>query len=141
MMDNPPAGGDRPISQQETNLLDLLAEFIGLSDDTDSAGRIMILGSDGRFIGDASLSARDIEIATKAVAAARAFTEAAKGIEFPADADLDPVLEQDFEEHCIGLDPEFLMDLAAEDPNSAVAAFDQLSERASFEQIMREDGE
>lgn len=118
---------DREFTPQEAALFDLLTELVGLSDDTENAGRIMVLGPNGQFIGDAVLSARDVEIATKAIAAARAFTDATKGIAFPADATLDPVLEQDFEEHCVGLDPEFLMDLAAEDPNSAVAAFDEIT--------------
>lgn len=118
---------EREFTPQEAALFDLLTEIVSLSDDTENAGRIMVLGPDGKFIGDAALSARDIQIATKALAAARAFTEAAKGIEFPADADLDPVLEQDFEEYCVGLDPDFLMGMAAEDPNSAVAAFDEIT--------------
>lgn len=118
---------DREFTPQEAALFDMLTELVGLSDDTENAGRIMFLGPNGQFVGDAVLSARDIAIATKALAAARAFTEATKGIEFPADATLDPVLEQDFEQHCVGLDPEFLMDLASEDPNSAVAAFDEIT--------------
>ncbi|WP_330328205.1 hypothetical protein [Streptomyces pseudovenezuelae] len=118
---------EREFTPQEAALFDLLTEIVGLSDDTENAGRIMVLGPDGKFIGDASLSARDIQIAAKALAAARAFTEATKDIEVPAETVLDPVLEQDFEEHCIGLDPEFLMDLASEDPNSAVAAFDEIT--------------
>jgi len=118
---------EREFTPQEAALFDMLTEIVGLSDDTENAGRIMVLGPDGKFIGDAALSPRDILIATKALAAARAFTEAAKGIAFPADATLDPVLEQDFEEYCLGLDPDFLMDMAAEDPNSAVAAFDEIT--------------
>jgi len=118
---------EREFTPQEAALFDMLTEIVGLSDDTENAGRIMVLGPDGKFIGDAVLSARDITIATKALAAARAFTEAAKGIEFPADATLDPVLEQDLEEHCIGLDTDFLMGMAAEDPNGAVAAFDEIT--------------
>jgi hypothetical protein len=132
---------EREFTPQEAALFDLLTEIVSLSDDTENAGRIMILGPDGKFIGDAGLSTRDIQIATKALAAARAFTEATEGIEFPAEPALDPVLEQDFEEHCVGLDPEFLMDLAAQDPSSAVAAFDQISAYASYEEIMRENGE
>lgn len=118
---------EREFTPQEAALFDMLTEIVSLSDDTENAGRIMVLGADGQFIGDAVLSARDITIATKALAAARAFTEAAQGIEFPADAALDPVLEQDLEEHCIGLDTDFLMDLATQDPNSAVAAFDEIT--------------
>lgn len=118
---------EREFTPQEAALFDLLTEIVGLSEDTENAGRIMVLGPDGKFIGDAALSARDIQIATKALAAAKAFTEATKGIEFPADASLDPVLEQDFEQYCIGLDPDFLMDMASQDPNSAVAAFDEIT--------------
>jgi hypothetical protein len=41
--------------------------------------------------------------------------------------DIDPLLEQDLEEHCIGLDTDFLMSMAAQDPHRAVAAFDEIT--------------
>jgi hypothetical protein len=126
-MENPMPGDDRPTTHPNTLILDLLNAFLGLSGDTDNACRLMLLGPTGTFVADASLSTRDMQIAVKALAAAKALTEATRGLNVPGDADLDPVLEQDFEEYCIGLDPEFLMDLAAEDPNSAVAAFDEIT--------------
>jgi len=125
-MEQPMPGDDRPINEQSL-ILDLLNAFLGLSDDTENACRLMLLGPTGQFIGDASLATRDVHIAIKALNAARALIEATRGLDLPGDAELDPVLEAEFEEHCIGLDPEFLMDLAAEDPNSAVAAFDEIT--------------
>jgi hypothetical protein len=126
-MTNPMPGDDRPTTDPNALILDLLSAFLGLSDDTDNACRLMLLGPTGAFVGDASLSTRDMQIAIKALAAAKALTEATRELALPGDADLDPVLEQDFEEHCIGLDADFLMDLAAQDPNSAVAAFDEIT--------------
>ncbi|WP_329474271.1 hypothetical protein OIE75_40880 (plasmid) [Streptomyces sp. NBC_01723] len=129
---------DEP-NENDLRLMAFMEQLLGLSDDTDTAGRIILLGPTGEFAGEASLSARDLEIATKALAAARAFTEATKDIELPADAVLDPVVEQDFEEYCIGLDTDYLMDLAAHDPRKAVHAFDLVTEPAPKEQILRED--
>lgn len=54
---------------------------------------------------------------------------------------VDPALVEELEQHCLGMDADFLMELAAQDPNSAVAAFDEIFEFASYEQIMREDGD
>lgn len=126
-MTSPVPGDDRPANQPQPLLLDFLAAILGLSNDTDNAGRIMVLGPTGAFVGDATLSTRDLQIAIKALNAAKALTEATRGLNLPGDAPLDPVLEADLEEHCIGLDTEFLMDLAAQDPNSAVAAFDEIT--------------
>ncbi|MFJ7023281.1 hypothetical protein ACIQUW_33460 [Streptomyces sp. NPDC101117] len=56
------------------------------------------------------------------------------------DVTVDPVLVDELEQHCLGMDADFLMDIAAQDPNSAVAAFDEIFEYASQDQIMREDG-
>ncbi|WP_030188113.1 hypothetical protein [Streptomyces violaceorubidus] len=119
-------------NENDLRLLAFMEQILNLSDDTNTAGRIILLGPTGEVAADASLSARDLEIATKALAAARAFTEATKGLDFPADAALDPVLEQDLEEHCIGLDTDFLMQLAAEDPRRAVAAFDEITEEGEL---------
>jgi hypothetical protein len=140
-MENQFPSDDRPANESQPLILDLLSAFLGLSGDTDNAGRIMLLGPTGAFVGDASLSARDMQIAVKALQAASALIEATHGLDLPGDAPLDPALENELEEHCIGLDAEFLMEMAAEDPTKAVAAFDQLAECTSYEQIMREDGE
>lgn len=110
---------DREYTPEEAALLDLLKELAGLSSDTDNDGRILILGPDGRFVGDVALSLWDIVTATKALAAAKAFTD--------AQPDLDPVVEQDLEEQFIGLDAEYLMDLAAQDPAKAIAEFDEIT--------------
>lgn len=126
-MQNPTPGDDRPTNQPQPLILDLLNAFLGLSEDEQNAGRLMLLGPTGAFVGDASLSIRDMEIAIKALTAAKALTEATRGMSLPDAAELDPRLEADLEEHCIGLDTEFLMDLAREDPNSAVAAFDEIT--------------
>ncbi|MEU1134129.1 hypothetical protein ABZ383_30450 [Streptomyces sp. NPDC005900] len=133
MMQNPMPGDDRPTTDPQALILDLLAAFLGLSDDTDNACRLMLLGPTGAFVADASLSTRDTQIAIKALTAAKALTEATRGLNLPDDAALHPVLEQDFEEYCLGLDPDFLMDLAAQDPNSAVAAFDEITGRTDGE--------
>ena len=141
-MQNPMPGDDRPTDDLPNPLLvDLLAAFLGLSDDTENAGHILILGPTGKFIGDMQLSPKDVQIATQALTAARALTEATKGMNLPGDTPIDPALENELEEHCIGLDADHLMDLAAQDPNSAVAAFDEIVRYADYEQIMREDGE
>lgn len=127
MIENPVPGGDRPSDTPNLPLIDLLAAFLELSDDTENAGRLMLLSPTGQFVGDASLSGRDIQIAIKALAAAKAFTDATRDIHIPGEAPVDARLEADLEEHCIGLDADYLMQLAAQDPNSAVAAFDEIT--------------
>jgi hypothetical protein len=132
-MENPTPGDDRPTNEAQPLLTDLLAAFLNLSNDTENAGRLMILSSTGAFVGDASLSTRDMQIAIKALAAAQALIEATREIDVPGDTPLDPKLEADLEEHCIGLDASFLMEMAAEDPNSAVAAFDEITQQSDGE--------
>jgi hypothetical protein len=58
---------DRGFSNDELRLYELLQQFFALSDDPTVAGRIIVLGSDGNIVGDASLSATDIEAATDAL--------------------------------------------------------------------------
>jgi len=125
-MEQPMPGDDRPTEAQAL-ILDLLNAFLGLSADTENAGRLMLLGPTGQFVGDASLSTRDMEIAIKALAAAKAFTDATADIQLPDGTTLDPGLENELEEHCIGLDVDYLMGLAAQDRNRAVAAFDEIT--------------
>lgn len=127
MIENPTPGEDRPSDTPNLPLIDLLNAFLGLSDDTENAGRLMLLSATGQFVGDASLSSRDIQIAIKALAAAKAFTDATRDIAIPGDAPVDAKLEADLEEHCLGLDADFLMEMAAQDPNKAVAAFDEIA--------------
>jgi hypothetical protein len=126
-MPNPVPGDDRPTNQPNPLILDLLAAFLGLSGDTDNAGRIMLLGPNGQFVGDATLSKRDMEIATKALAAAKALTEATRDLNLPGDAPVDPLLEAELEEYCIGLDTDLLVEMAEQDPAAAVAAFDEIT--------------
>jgi hypothetical protein len=54
---------DRGFSDDELRLYELLQQFLGLSDDTDVAGRIVLLGPNGAIVGDCTLSADDIEVA------------------------------------------------------------------------------
>lgn len=126
-MPNPMPGDDRPTNEPQSLLLDLLNAFLGLSDDTENAGRLMLLGPTGAFVGDASLSKRDMEIAIKALTAAKALTEATRGMNLPSDTEVDPALENELEQHCIALDVDRLMDLALQDPSSAVAEFDEIT--------------
>ncbi|MEW2267893.1 hypothetical protein [Streptomyces sp. NPDC047868] len=127
MTDNPMPGADRPSDDVNLPLVDLLSAFLELSDDTENAGRLMLLSSTGQFVGDASLSARDIQIAIKALAAAKAFTDATADITIPGETKVDAYLEADLEEHCLGLDADLLMAMAEEDPSEAVAVFDKVT--------------
>jgi hypothetical protein len=67
-MDTPSYGDEQPFSREELLLAGLLHNFLSLSDDQDCAGRITFRGPSGEFIGEAKLSARDIEDATNALA-------------------------------------------------------------------------
>lgn len=58
---------DRGFSNDELRLYELLQQFLALSDDTQVAGRIIVLGPTGQIVGDASLAARDIKDATDAL--------------------------------------------------------------------------
>lgn len=68
-MDTPSYGEEQPFSREELLLAGLLHNFLSLSDDDEHAGRITFRGPAGEFIGEAKLSARDIEDATNALAA------------------------------------------------------------------------
>ena len=67
-MDTPSYGDEQPFSHEELLLAGLLHNFLALSDDQDCAGRITLRGPSGEFIGEAKLSARDIQDATNALA-------------------------------------------------------------------------
>jgi hypothetical protein len=54
----------REFSDDELRLYELLQQFLGLSDDPTVAGRIILLGPAGNIVGDAALSAADIQAAT-----------------------------------------------------------------------------
>lgn len=126
-MQNPTPGDDRPTDYSKPIILDLLNAFLDLSGDTENACRLLFLGPTGAFVADASLSIGDMQTTIKALTAAKALTEATAGLNLPGHTPLDPALEAELEEYCIGVDADFLMDLAAEDPNSAVAAFDEVT--------------
>lgn len=58
---------DRGFSNDELRLYELLQQFLALSDDTDVAGRIILLGPTGSIVGDATLAGPDIEAAADAL--------------------------------------------------------------------------
>jgi hypothetical protein len=72
-MTNPFFDDDRDLSNDELRLQELLRQLINLSTDDNSAGRIVLLAPDGEFVGDAKLSARDIETVTDAVMAVNTY--------------------------------------------------------------------
>jgi hypothetical protein len=123
---------DRQPTPEQQALLNLYAQLLKLSDDTTVAGRFILLGTDGAIVANGTLTASDIDAATTALTLfneAKAATEEATRPtpdSVPAVA-LDPALENQLEEYCIGLDAEFLMQLAEQDPNAAVAAFDEIT--------------
>jgi hypothetical protein len=122
-------------NENDLRLLAFLEQILNLSQDTDIAGRIMLLGPTGEFIGDASLSPADLDNATRFLAQGNAAKEATGQAAAPAlvpTVPVDPALETELEEHCIGLDTDFLMQLAAEDPRKAVAAFDEITEEGEL---------
>ncbi|MET7713691.1 hypothetical protein [Streptomyces sp. NPDC005407] len=57
----------RGFSNDELRLYELLQQFLGLSDDKDVAGTLILIGPTGSIIGDATLSAADIEAAADAL--------------------------------------------------------------------------
>ncbi|WP_432185475.1 hypothetical protein [Streptomyces tendae] len=134
-------------TENDLRLIAFLEQILNLSQDKDIAGRIMLLGPTGEFIGDASLSPADLENATRFLAQGNAAKAAHEDTIPPSDVPpapvptvpVDPALEAELEEYCIGLDTDFLMDLAADDPRRAVAAFDLVWEPAAKEQIQAED--
>lgn len=121
---------DREFTPDEQRIIDFHQQLIALSDSTEVAGRYILLGPDGTPVANGTLSAADLETATDAltsVNAYRAATDESTDLPPVPTVDLDPGLEAELEEYCIGLDAEFLMDLASQDTNSAVAAFDEIT--------------
>ncbi|MFB7312959.1 hypothetical protein [Streptomyces sp. NPDC056192] len=84
--------------------------------------------TDGRGWCEVPISAKAVEALTEVVEslANHAGLDAAQP-QTPAASDIDPLLEAEFEEYCIGLDTDFLMSMAAQDPHQAVAAFDEIT--------------
>lgn len=58
---------DRGFSNDDMRLIELLTQFLALSNDPTVAGRLILLAPDGNIVGDASLSGADIEAATDAI--------------------------------------------------------------------------
>jgi hypothetical protein len=77
---------EHPFSHEEMRLAELLHEFLDLSDDQDFAGRLILRGPNGEYIGEAKLSAQDIADATTAL---RARNEARDAMENTAEPLLD----------------------------------------------------
>lgn len=91
----------RGFSNDELRLYELLQQFLGLSDDKDVAGTLILIGPNGSIVGDATLSAADIEAATDALL---------KGNIARSDAD-----------QTTGVDTEPLLDVDADDVDDLVA--------------------
>ncbi|MFI6653197.1 hypothetical protein ACIBI8_37110 [Streptomyces sp. NPDC050529] len=90
------------------------------------AVRITIRTAEGEYLGEVVLSTRAAEEAAKATSCAA---------EYALTKDLtpiDPVLEADFAEYCIGLPVDELVAQARRDPNAAVAAFDAITEEGKL---------
>jgi hypothetical protein len=81
---------EHEFSAQEERLFSLLRQFIALSEGTDFAGRMILLGADGEFIGDAKLSSRGLDAATDALASVNAYKE-----QMRQDALPEPLLDVD----------------------------------------------
>ncbi|WP_161294027.1 hypothetical protein [Streptomyces sp. SID161] len=64
---------EHPFSNEEMRLAELLHQFLALSDDRDIAGRLIFRGPKGEYIGETTLSARDIEAATDALTSVNAY--------------------------------------------------------------------
>ncbi|MFF7527343.1 hypothetical protein [Streptomyces pseudovenezuelae] len=58
---------ERSFSNDELRLYELLQQFLCLSDSTDVAGTLILIGPKGSIVGDCTLSAPDIEAATDAL--------------------------------------------------------------------------
>jgi hypothetical protein len=58
---------DRSFSNDELRLYELMQQFLALSDSKDVAGTIILIGPKGTIVGDATLSAADIEAAADAL--------------------------------------------------------------------------
>lgn len=123
------------MERNEQLALRLLAELQRLNPGgQDQAVRLTIRSANGDYIGEVRLPQRGAEALTDAVSAVADYA-AAMPADYEANAKprtadntvIDPLLEQDLEEHCIGLDTDYLMSVAAQDPHQAVAAFDEIT--------------
>lgn len=129
-------------------VLNLLAELQRLTTDgAETAVRLTIRTGTGDFIGDIPLTDMAGEALTDTVRSLANLAEkpAALPYDSPVEFELtdqaaavdpgvtpgmdriDPILEAELEEYCIGLDTDFLVQMAAQDPKAAVAAFDEIT--------------
>lgn len=72
-MANPFFDDDRELTNDELRLQEMLRQLLNLSTNDGFAGRIVLLDPDGEFVGDARLSARDIETVTDALMAVNTY--------------------------------------------------------------------
>lgn len=127
-------------------VLSLLAELQRLTvDGAETAARLTLRTATGEFIGDIPLPDMSAEALTETVRSLADMGEkppatrydtpvtfelagpAPEPVPAPELVRIDPVLEAEFEEYCIGLDTDFLVEMAAQDPMAAVAAFDEIT--------------
>jgi hypothetical protein len=142
---------DHELSNEELRAIELVAQLAALSPEGDATSvRVTLRMGNGRLVGEALLSEKAVEALTASALSLNAYLAddpdaPLDGLEIvdeshlptPAPAEvlpvpavaIDPILEADFAEHCIGHDLEFLIQMAAEDPNAAVAAFDEIANR------------
>ena len=111
------------MNADDLHALQLLAELQRLADPTQPAAlRITIRSAEGDYIGDIALPAPGAGHATQAVSAVADYAERTP-TDF-APTGIDPFLEAELEEYCIGLDTDLLVSM---DPREAVAAFDEVT--------------
>ncbi|MFB7222443.1 hypothetical protein [Streptomyces sp. NPDC056227] len=120
--------------QLALRLLAELQRLAGLAPGTENAARVTIRSATGEYLGEAPLTQRAADALTDAVSAFADYAEAMPadfeaGTQAPtADGtDIDPLLAAELEEHCIGLDTEYLMSVATQDPRKAVDEFDEIT--------------
>ncbi|MFB8122146.1 hypothetical protein ACFVG1_13240 [Streptomyces bacillaris] len=115
--------------------LRLLAELQRLTEAApgDNTARLTVRSENGEYLGDILLTPRATSALADAVGTVADYAEAmpddfAAGYQSPRHPeDIDPLLEQDFAYHCIGLNVDDLMATAARDPERAVAEFDEIT--------------
>lgn len=74
-MANPFFDDDRELTNDEMRLHEMLRQLLNLSTDNGFAGRMVLLDPNGEFVGDAKLSARDIETVTDALMAVNTYRQ------------------------------------------------------------------
>ncbi|MFD3337405.1 hypothetical protein ACFWV1_32960 [Streptomyces sp. NPDC058700] len=113
---------DRELTPDEMHAAALLLQLQALSPkDAATAIRISLRMPDGTYLGDALLSRNAADALTDATLALVVYRDA------QPDDGIDDLLIADLEEYCLGLDADGLLAVAATDPASAVAAFDEIT--------------